>query len=587
MNRYALICRTINNNSQITQRELAEKLDISLGNANKYIKECIEEGYLTLDKGEYHLTKEGKKFLELFRVDNAVIFAAGFGSRFVPLTFETPKGLLEVLGERMIERQIKQLHEVGIHKITIVVGYLKEKFEYLIDKYKVELLYNPEYATKNNLATLYHSRHLFKNTYLLSSDNWMRENIFHTYEAGPWYSSVFQEGETSEWCLTIDKKNRITDVNVGGWDSYVMYGPVYFDKEFSKNIIPFIEEAYERPGTEDFYWENIYMENISDLTMYAYKQQHGIVYEFENLEELRLFDTKYQTNSENHALECIAKIFSISENEITKLKILKAGMTNKSFLFTVKEKDYIFRIPGPGTDMLINRSQEKACYDAIGDLKISDFIVYFDRETGYKISEYYTDCRNCDGKNKEDVAASMKFLRDFHQCGKTVDHEFNLRERIDYYEKICKEHNSIRFEDYEETRVKMNELLALLEKRNPKKALAHIDSVESNLLFLPDGSIRLIDWEYAGMCDPLIDPAMFSIYSYLEEDEIKYLMEQYFGRKPTNDEAFRVYAYIALSGFLWSLWAEYKSSLGDEFGEYTLLMYRYAKIYYKKSLNLI
>ena len=71
--------------------------------------------------------------------------AAGFGSRFVPLTFEMPQGLLEVFGERMIERQIKQLHSVGITDITIVVGYLKEKFEYLIDKYGVRLLYNPEY----------------------------------------------------------------------------------------------------------------------------------------------------------------------------------------------------------------------------------------------------------------------------------------------------------------------------------------------------------------------------------------------------------------------------------------------------------
>lgn len=585
MNRYALICRAINDNSKITQRELAEQLDISLGNANKYINECIEKNYATLDKGEYKLTKEGNKFLQNFKVDNAVIFAAGFGSRFVPLTFETPKGLLEVLGERMIERQIKQLHQVGIHKITIVVGYLKEKFDYLIDKYNVDLLYNSEYSTKNNLATLYHARHLFRNTYLLSSDNWMRENIFHTYEAGPWYSSVFHEGETSEWCLTIDKKNRITDVKVGGHDSYVMYGPVYFEAEFSKTIIPMIEEAYNRPGTENFYWENIYMENISDLTMYAFKQKHGVVYEFENLEELRLFDTKYQTNSQNHALECIANIFSISENEITNLQTLKAGMTNKSFLFTVKGKNYIFRIPGPGTELLINRKQEKACYDAVSDLNIADKVFYFDGETGYKISEFYNECRHCDPKDRKDLAASMEFLKKFHQSGKTVDHDFNLEERIDFYEKICNERNCIRFEDYAETRVKMNELLALLEKRNPTKALAHIDSVEANLLFLSDGTIRLIDWEYSGMCDPLIDLAMFSIYSFFSEEEIKELMNLYFGRKPTKDEIFRVYSYVALSGFLWALWAEYKSSFGEEFGDYTIKTYRYSKDYYKKALD--
>ncbi len=93
-----------------------------------------------MDTGKYLLTEQGLKYLEQFKVDGAVITAAGFGSRFVPLTFETPKGLLEVFGERMIERQIKQLHEAGITDITIIVGYLKEKFEYLIDKYQVKLL---------------------------------------------------------------------------------------------------------------------------------------------------------------------------------------------------------------------------------------------------------------------------------------------------------------------------------------------------------------------------------------------------------------------------------------------------------------
>ena len=101
----------------------------------------------------------------------------------------------------MIERQICQLKEAGIHNITIVVGYLKEKFEYLIDKYGVRLLYNPEYSCKNTLATLYHARKVLegKNMYVLSSDNWMRENMYHAYECGAWYSDVKMEGKTSEW----------------------------------------------------------------------------------------------------------------------------------------------------------------------------------------------------------------------------------------------------------------------------------------------------------------------------------------------------------------------------------------------------
>lgn len=151
MNRTGLICRYLKENPHCTQRELAQKMDLSLGTVNTLIKECIQNKLLAPGKsmaGTCELTDKGLEFLQNFQVDGALIIAAGFGSRFVPLTFETPKGLLEVFGERMIERQIRQLHEAGVYDITIAVGYLKEKFEYLIDKYQVKLLYNPEYSCK-------------------------------------------------------------------------------------------------------------------------------------------------------------------------------------------------------------------------------------------------------------------------------------------------------------------------------------------------------------------------------------------------------------------------------------------------------
>ena len=115
------------------------------------------------------------------------------------------------------------------------------------------------------------------------------------------------------------------------------------------------------------------------------------------------------------------------------------------------------------------------------------------------------------------------------------------------------------------------------------RALSHIDSVADNFLFLPDGNIRLIDWEYAGMCDPFIDVAMCCIYSYYNEDQSDWLTEAYLGRTPDSQELAVVYSYMALGGFLWTLWAVYKSALGEEFGEYTLIMYRYAKRYYQKA----
>ena len=347
MNRQALVCRNILEKPDITQREMAKNMDISLGTVNGLVKECLAEGYIAEEengKEKYLiLLEKGKELLKPYKVDGALIIAAGFGSRFVPLTFETPKGLLEVFGERMIERQIKQLHEVGIHDITIAVGYLKEKFEYLIDKYDVKLLYNPEYSCKNTLATVYRARKFLKgrNVYILSSDNWMRENMYHSYECGAWYSAAHEEGETKEWCLTFNKKGRISDVNVGGKDAWFMYGPVYLSREFSAKFLPVLEAYYQIPGTEQFYWEQPYVDMLkgeakrrlekedkellkqteeacgipaskwNEIEMNINRQPDNQVYEFENLEELRLFDTHYQNHSDNAAMELVAEVFQL------------------------------------------------------------------------------------------------------------------------------------------------------------------------------------------------------------------------------------------------------------------------------------
>ena len=379
MDRNVIICRLVLENPAVTQREISQELMVSLGTANSLVKDCMEKKFIAPGKksDSYELLPEGEALLKQNKVDGAVILAAGFGSRFVPLTFETPKGLLEVFGERMIERQIRQLHEAGITDITIVVGYLKEKFEYLMDKYQVKLLYNPEYSKKNTLATIYHARDLFrnKNMYLLSSDNWMRHNMYHAYEGGAWYSSSYMEGETSEWCLDFNKKGRILNITVGGEDKWAMYGPVYFTKSFSDQFLPVLEAYYEIPGTEQFYWEHVLMELLSgeaqkrlpsllkageELDLSINRRPADEVYEFENLEELRRFDIKYQHRSDNVALELVSTVFSVPESQITEIRCLKAGMTNKSFLFKIKDRHYICRIPGPGTELLINRQRGKS-----------------------------------------------------------------------------------------------------------------------------------------------------------------------------------------------------------------------------------
>ena len=146
------------------QRKLAETSGHSLGVVNRSIKNLLQEGYI--NEG-IQPTKKALDMLHASAPKNAIILAAGFGMRMVPINTEVPKGLLEVHGEPLIARLITQLHEVNIHNIYVVVGFMKEQYEYLIDEYNVELVVNSEYASKNNLHSLKLASDYLSNSYIV------------------------------------------------------------------------------------------------------------------------------------------------------------------------------------------------------------------------------------------------------------------------------------------------------------------------------------------------------------------------------------------------------------------------------------
>jgi len=598
-----LILRNIYENPGITQRKLAELLGVSLGTINNLIENCTSEGLILKKKSAIKVTDSGMAMLESRKVDAAVIFAAGFGSRFVPLTLETPKGLLPVFGERMLERQIRQLNEVGVTEIYVMVGYLKEKFEYLIDKFGVKLIYNPEYATKNNLSTFLCAGDIFaaKNCYLLPSDNWLKDNMFHTYEPDSWYSCAYADGKTKEWCITTNKKQQITDIQIGGADAWTMIGPAYLTKEFSQKFITVAEQYYNAPGTEQDYWETILVDwlhgnkSVVNLkasecpVMYANCRPDGEIHEFECLEELRAFDDYYMTKSDSEAMTLISSVLNVPESAITAIKNIKSGMTNRSFAFTVDGRQYICRVPGEGTGQLVNRAEEHESIELVKDLPFTENIIYHSADTGYKISEFYPDAREADKNNDDDMRMCMSMIRSLHRSGLTVGHDFDIAERLRFYENLCLKSGGVLYEDYDTVRAHSLELLSKLSRLNRKKTLCHIDSNPDNCLFINrDRELKLIDWEYSGMADPLIDIAMTCIYSYYDKPQTDKMMGFYFGAcAPSDTEKGIVYAYMALGGLLWALWAIYKEHLGVNFGEYTLIQYRYAKDFYREAVNLL
>ena len=257
---------------------------------------------------------------------NAIILAAGTPPRFIPLSFERPKALIEVTGEVLIERQIRQLREADVHDIVIVVGYKHEMFEYLIDKFGVSLVFNPDYAKYNNISSLMCVLDYLGDTYICSSDNYFVENVFLRKPERSEYAAMYAHGQTDEYCLETDREDNIVGVSVGGKYAWYMVGHVFFHSTFSDGFKKIMAKAFEEETNRRKYWEDIYIDHIAELPKIRINRfRDGVIKEFDSLEELRLFDKKYE-QSGSAILMYITDELGCKESDIHSITQVNNGL---------------------------------------------------------------------------------------------------------------------------------------------------------------------------------------------------------------------------------------------------------------------
>ena len=216
-----------------------------------------------------------------YKVDNAVIMAAGASSRFAPLSYEMPKALIPVRGEVLIERQIRQLQEAGVPEIIVVTGYKHECFDYLADKFHVKLVHNPEYHVRNNHSSIYAVRNYLHNSYICSSDNYFTKNPFETEVDDAYYAAVYADGETREWCMELKLRIR------------------KYDADF--------------------------------------------IYEFDSLDELRAIDPSYCGNTRSAIIKQLAAELGCSEADLNDFTALKAAVGTEAVGFTFRRGAELYR----------------------------------------------------------------------------------------------------------------------------------------------------------------------------------------------------------------------------------------------------
>ena len=565
----------------INQRILSETSGHSIGVVNRSLKNLVSQGYI--DHG-LQLTCKADALFRARVPRNAIILAAGFGMRMVPINLTSPKAFLEVNGEPLIERIIRQLNDAGVKDITIVVGFMKERFDYLIDEYDVELVVNKEYAAKNNLASLALVADRISDTYIVPSDIWCDRNPFNSHEMYSWY--MVSDIADNESDVRVNRKMELvrTGEQAGG---NTMVGITYLLEEDAKGIRERIGELAAGGKHDGDFWEIALYKN-EKMIIPARVVHASDAVEINTYEQLRELDGE-SNHLKSDALDVIANVFRTTLEQVSDIAVLKKGMTNRSFLFSVHGNKYIMRIPGEGTDQLINRKQEAEVFRTISGLGICDDPVYIDPESGYKITKFLEGVRVCDPGSVPDLKRCMEKLRQFHQMKLSVPHTFDIFGQIEFYETLRAGQPSM-YKDYNQTKANVLSLKPFIDGLQKDRCLTHIDAVPDNFLFYkdPDGDdelLQLTDWEYSGMQDPHVDIAMFCIYSLYNKKHADRLIDIYFENKCDKTTRAKIYAYIAMCGLLWSNWCEFKAKLGVEFGEYSLRQYRFAKDYYRYAMK--
>lgn len=218
---------------------------------------------------------------------NAIILAAGLGSRLKPLTKEVPKPLVKVNGLSLIERQIYLLKEAGICEIVIVIGYMSDKFKFLEKKYNVKLIYNNKYKEYNNIYSLYLAQDYLNNTYILEGDVYLTKNLFIENLKHSTYFAVKKEMYENEWVLKYDNKKRLEEIYIGyEKGAYVMSGISYWNIDDTKVIKDKLNKLIKNKNFKNLYWDDIVRKEVKNFNINVEEVDFNCVYEIDTVEDL-------------------------------------------------------------------------------------------------------------------------------------------------------------------------------------------------------------------------------------------------------------------------------------------------------------
>lgn len=593
MDKYYKILYYLNQHSFENQRILAKETKMSLGQVNTLIRRMTEEGYLEKKEGRIYLTDRASVYLEqrmrenqkvqlIFekrreKVHTAVILAAGKNEMF-----DCPTGLLKVGGIPLVERLMRMLTAQGIDDIYIVTGYRKEMYEHYFEGRAVTLVNNPRYKWNGTMESLSMVKDLVTDDFLLLESNLIFEEtavqtLIESDEANQLILTA-PSGSQDEAYVELDSQQNLFRISkdihqLNGIDgemigvskiSLTLYHKMleYFRDNQNpmlnyEYVIENIGRIYQIRGVmmDDMAWTVI---EDSEL----YRRAEELIYpRILKREKLR---------RENHARETFSRCMGIEEEKLEDFRI-SGGMTNTNFYVRAEGKEYILRIPGACTDIMIDRKSERHNSALASDLGINVPTLYFDAETGVKVTQYLADAVTLNGKSARlemNIRRSSSLLRNLHHSDMRMYQEFSVEREYEKYKDLIRKTEAVVYPEFQEMDQVFYYLMERLKKIGMQHLPCHNDLVPENLILDAAGRMYLIDWEYSGYNDPMWDLASHLLESEFTREEEELYLQYYFEGAVPETEKEKIQIFKILQDVLWAAWTMAKEARGEDFGAY-------------------
>lgn len=480
----------------------------------------------------------------------------------------------------LMDRNIGILKENGFDNIMIVIGYCQEMF----DRYQtdgIKLIFNKDFEFTSSMGSLALCKDYIRDDFLLvESDTFFEAEVVHSLSALERGNclSITEESGSGDECFVETKSGFVTKITKDRHRVCNFEGEMMGVTRLSQETFGKMVNSWETSSNPYLNYEYLLMD-VTDALDRPYIRFKNVIWgdvdcqeDFKKLQNeiyrtLKRKEDPYDEENLRLHLQSIFPDKDIHAAEITQI----GGMSNKNFKITLDGKSYVLRVPGNGSEGMVERSNEEFNAAAACSLGVNPHIRYFNRETGIKLTDFIENAETLNAatiQRHDNMREIARIYQIVHNSHIRLRNEFNIFHEIEKYEFLLERVGAKMYTGWENVRPKVMELEAYLNELGVDLKPCHNDALYENFIKATDGSIYLIDWEYSGMNDPMADFAALFIEADFTTENEDYILDKYFNGDIPENVRKKILCYQILWDYLWAQWTVIKEAKGDDFGSY-------------------